>query len=43
MYAFSTLAAQLSGQTIARADPEQPIVHLSLDTRQLQDGTATLF
>ena len=43
MYAFSTLAAQLSGQSIARADPEQPIVHLSLDTRQLQDGTATLF
>jgi alanine racemase len=43
MYAFSTLAARLSGQAVARAEPERPIVHLSLDTRQLQDGRTTLF
>lgn len=43
MYAFQTLAEQLEGQLLANADPDQSIAHLSVDTRQLQEGKQTLF
>lgn len=43
MYPFRQLAAQLQGNWLSQPEPDRHIAHLSVDTRELQQGEATLF